>query len=77
MVSRTGRGSLYQGSCTPGIQKALTGRVTTELGINLKAMTLCSPSLWSTTENLFRISAARLHEEEPCKDSLYNPEITV
>jgi hypothetical protein len=40
MVSRRGRGSLYQGSSTAGIQTALTGRVITELGINLKAITL-------------------------------------
>jgi len=40
MVNRRDRGSLYQGSSTIGIQTALTGRVTTELGIYLKAMTL-------------------------------------
>jgi hypothetical protein len=40
MVSRRGRGNLYQGSCTEGIHMALIGRVTTELEMNLKAMTL-------------------------------------
>lgn len=40
MVSRTEYGSLKNGVCTHGIQMAETGRVTIELGMYRKAMTL-------------------------------------
>ena len=54
MVSRRGRGNLYQGSSTEGIHTALIGRVTTELEMNLKAMTLRPPSdrIYNQTLNI-------------------------
>lgn len=64
------RGILFQGSWMMGTQTASTGLVTTEFGMNLKAIILGEKGSSTTFPYNLRMHS---QQEEPCEDCLLQP----